>query len=102
MGKNIKRIYTYLCITESLCCTAQINTILFLVFVLAAQRHMEFSGLGYIQDAAVETCATDIAMPHPLIHCAGLGIEHVSWHCRDTAHPVVSQQELQYNTVNPL
>ena len=29
---------------------------------------------------------------NPLTHCAGLGIEPVSWQCRDTADPVALQQ----------
>ena len=45
-------------------------------------------GRGKIQ-ATVATYAPIAAMPDPLTHCAGLGIEPVSWHCRDAADPAV-------------
>ena len=38
--------------------------------------------------------ATAAAMPDPLTHCAGLGIELASSHCRDAVDPVAPQQEL--------
>ena len=44
--------------------------------------------------AAVATCAAAVAMLDPLTHCAGLGIKPASWHCGDTANPIVSQQKL--------
>ena len=37
---------------------------------------------------------TTAAMLGPLTHCAGTGIEPLSWCCRDTTHPVGPQQEL--------
>ena len=35
-----------------------------------------------------------MVMLDPLTHSAGLGSESASWHCRDTANPIVPQQEL--------
>ena len=39
--------------------------------------------------ATVATYAPIAAMPDPLTHCAGLGIEPVSQHCRDATDPAV-------------
>ena len=36
-------------------------------------------------------CVTAAAKPDPLTHCAGLGIEPVSWCCRDAPDPIVPQ-----------
>ena len=41
-----------------------------------------------------------VAMLDPLVHCAGLGMEPVSWPCRDSAGPVASQQELPASLAN--
>ena len=38
--------------------------------------------------------AAPAATQDPLTHCAGPGIEPVSWHCRDAADPIVPQREL--------
>ena len=46
--------------------------------------------------ATVAAYAMAVAMPDPLTHCARLGIKPASWHCRDTANPVVPQQELPF------
>jgi len=35
----------------------------------------------------------------PLTHCTRLGIEPVSWCCRDAADPVAPQQELLVHSV---
>ena len=42
----------------------------------------------------VVSCATDVAMSNPLTHCAGLGIQPVTFHCREAADPIVPQWEL--------
>ena len=44
--------------------------------------------------AAVVTYTSMAATPGPLTYCSGLGIEPVSWCCRDAADPVVPQREL--------
>ena len=44
--------------------------------------------------ATAVTYAAAAAMPDPLTHCSGLGMEPVSWRCRDAANPVAPQQEL--------
>ena len=61
---------------------------------------MEFTGQGSdrIQATAV-TYASAAATLDPLTHCAGSGMAPVSWCCRDAAHPIVPQQELQYMLV---
>ena len=41
-----------------------------------------------------QTYAAAVAMPDPLIHCAGLGIKPMSWRCRNTTNPVEPQWEL--------
>ena len=51
--------------------------------------HMEFPGQG-----SDSTCAAAVATRGPLTHCDRPGTELVSWHCRDTADPVVPQLEL--------
>ena len=43
--------------------------------------------------ATVAACAMAVAMPDPLTYCVRLGIKPASWHCRDTANPVVPQEE---------
>lgn len=40
------------------------------------------------------------ATPDPLISCARLRIQPLSWHCRDAAHPIVPQQELLFWILN--
>ena len=45
--------------------------------------------------AADVTCAAAAATRDPLTHCAGLWMESASWSCRDSAHAVVPQRELQ-------
>ena len=45
--------------------------------------------------AAGATYAAAAAAPDPLSHCAGLGIDPSSWHCRDAADPIELQWELQ-------
>ena len=55
---------------------------------LAARRHVEFPSQG--SDLSHNySYATAAAMPDPLTHCAGLGIEPVFWRCRDTTNPVL-------------
>ena len=44
---------------------------------------------------AVSTYDVAAAMPDPLTHCAGLGIEPATWFCRDAADSVALQWELQ-------
>ena len=44
--------------------------------------------------AVVATYAAAVAMPVPLTHSARPGINPVSWRYRDTANPIVPQQEL--------
>ena len=44
--------------------------------------------------AAGGTYATAAAKKDPLTHCPGLGIEPASQRSRDTANPIVPQQEL--------
>lgn len=43
---------------------------------------------GHIQ-TSVATYTAALATVDPIIHCAGLGIELMSWHCRDATDPVV-------------
>lgn len=38
--------------------------------------------------------------PDPLRHCARLGVEHVSWCCRDPSDPLAPHWELQKATLN--
>ena len=52
--------------------------------------------------ATVLTYATAVAMPDPLTHCAGPGIEPVSWRCRDVANSIVPQRELKYFKMYPI
>lgn len=41
------------------------------------------------------SCSCDLRHSQiPWSHCAGLGIDPVSWHCRDSADPVAPQREL--------
>ena len=37
---------------------------------------------------------TVAAKPDPFSYCTGLGIEPMSWHCRDAANPIAPQWEL--------
>ena len=53
---------------------------------------MEFLGQGQIQATAATYAATSTALD-PITHCTGPGIKPVSQHCRDTADPIVPQQE---------
>ena len=46
--------------------------------------------------ATVATYAAAVATLDPSTRCAGPGMEPASWHCRDTADPVASQQKLQH------
>ena len=55
---------------------------------------MEFWARDQIR-VAVVTYAKAVATLDPLTHCAGPGIEPVSWHCKDTTDPIVPQWELQ-------
>ena len=48
---------------------------------------------GQIQ-AAVSTYVAAAAMPDPLTHFAGAGIELASWRCRDAANPIAPQPQL--------
>ena len=67
-----------------------------LFFFLAALRYMEFPARDHIR-ATVATYATVVATPDPLTHYAEQGIEPAFWSlqcCRDTADPLVPQQEL--------
>ena len=50
---------------------------------------MEFPRAGDQIQAAVATYAAAVAMPYALTHCAGPGIESVSWCLKDTANHVV-------------
>lgn len=43
--------------------------------------------------ATVVTYTEALAMPDPLSHCAGLGIESASWCCRDAANSIGPQGE---------
>ena len=43
--------------------------------------------------ATAATYATASATPAPLTHCAMLGKEPASWHCRDVTNPIAPQQE---------
>ena len=52
----------------------------------ASPGHKEFPGQGPDSTAA----ATALVL---LTHCAGRRIEPASWCCRDSAHPLVPQQE---------
>ena len=52
---------------------------------------MEFLGLSHSCSAAVAYAVTQ----DPLTHCAGPGIEPVSWHCRDATNHIAPQRELQ-------
>ena len=63
--------------------------LLFLLFLWLHQWHMEILGQGLNL-----SCTTAAVMPDPLTHCVGLGMEPVSWCCRDTANPIVPQWEL--------
>ena len=44
--------------------------------------------------AAVATYTKAVVTRDPLTNCAGPGVEPVSWHCRDTANPIVPQWEI--------
>ena len=44
--------------------------------------------------ATVVTYAATMAMPDPLTHCGGTGIEPVSQCCGDIADPIVPQWDL--------
>ena len=44
--------------------------------------------------AAVVTYAAALATLDPLTHCAGLGIEPVSWRYRDATDPIAPHREL--------
>ena len=76
------------------------NLILFFFFFfplspfLAAPWHMEFPGQGSDPSHKSVTYTRPEAMLDPLIHCAGLGIKPISWHCRDATDPVAPQREL--------
>ena len=59
----------------------------FFFFLFGHPWYMEFLGRG--SDAAA------VAMPDPLTHCAGRGIEPSSWCCRDAADPTEPQGNSQ-------
>ena len=87
----------------SICCTFLkicliVEYVVFLSY-LAAPWHREFQGQGQIQ-ATLVTYNRAVSRPDPLTHCAWLGIEPVSWCCREASSPVGSQQGLQSFLVN--
>ena len=67
----------------------------FFVFFFCFISHTVAYGVPWpgIRSELVGTFPAGVVTPDPLTHCAGLGMELVSWCCRDT-HPVVAQQEL--------
>ena len=68
---------------------------MYIFFFLATQGIESSQARDQIQ-ATVATYPEDAATPELLPHCTQLGIESVSWHCRDTTNPVVPQQELPH------
>ena len=62
-------------------------------FFLAACGIWSSCARNHIQ-AVVVTYTTAAAMPDPLTHCAGLGIEFISWCSRGATDPLVPQWEL--------
>ena len=49
---------------------------------------MEFLGQG-------SDLSRSCSNARSLTHCAGLGIEPASWHCRDAANPIVPRWKLE-------
>lgn len=72
-----------------------VNDILPPLPLLATAKHMEF--LGQESDASF-TCdlCCSCGYTRSLTHCAWLGMEPASQHCRDATDPTASQGELLY------
>ena len=65
----------------------------FVLFCLAILQHMEFPGQGSGPNHSFDlrhSCSNT----RSLSHCAWLGIEPTSWHCRDATNPFEPQWEL--------
>ena len=65
----------------------------FFIFGYPVAYRVPGPGIGY--KPQLWPYAAAVVTPHPLAHCAGLGIEPVSWHCRDATDPVMPQWEIQ-------
>ena len=74
--------------------TARIHVQDFFSSFLATRQYMQFLGQSSDLSRSYDlhrSCST----LDPLTFCAWQGIQPVSWHCRDTANPLVPQRELQ-------
>ena len=66
---------------------------LFVFSFLTPPRHMEFPSQGSDLSHSFDLCCS-CGNARSSTHCAGLGIEPVSWCCRDAFDPIAPQWEL--------
>ena len=69
MEKNIER-YVYMCITDSLCCTAEINTVNQLDFKKKIMKY-NYTSLLYLTEKAMAPHSSTLAWKIPWMEEAG-------------------------------
>jgi len=75
--------------------------LIFLFFAFDRPTAYGVPGLGIRSELQLQPCASAVATLDPLTHCAGPGIELVSWYCREATDLFVPQWELHGLLIGP-